>query len=208
LCRLDVLGLRGQDVALDSYVLGPEDDEMLDLGIYGECHLRCLVESEWGALWASRWLENFTAVRGWPVVTSGDVHVLRNPRLPETTVIRDDGWIANVADSAFLRRQDAFDGHLVPVRHELNLPLAAHAGLGPAINAALADNRAYPLVDVVNALGLGDRLWSPQALSAGSLNPSRVPVTDPRHVTANAVYAVFLPHAVTELLLAAQGRPG
>jgi len=196
-----VLGLNGQDGLLDTYVLTGDDREVLEQGIFGECHVRCLLDSRWGSLWASRWLGNFSAVRGWLVAAEADgLAVLRNPRLPEAVVIRDDGWMTLVGDHALARR----DGDLVPVRHEINLPLHDHPEVARAISTDLAAGRSHPIMDLVDALRLGDRLLSRQALAAGALRPSDIAVARDDHVTATAEYSKWIPGEAMRLLLSAR----
>ena len=101
-CGRIVLGLKGQDVVLDTFFLGGEDADrrLLRDGFYGDCHVFCLEQSGCGPIWGDRILKNFRDVRKLAVVEAAPpFHLLRNPNLPESVIISALGGYLVIADN-------------------------------------------------------------------------------------------------------------
>ncbi len=177
-CGDPVLDLRGQDIVLPTYYLRPQpsapDQEVLDAQAYGYAHLRCFVGSRWGRLWADRTRENLEGVRHFRVVfESDDLVLLRHEALStrDTIAIAGDGYYAAFADNGIRARRPTSGGALIPVRHEFNLEVTGRGAFADEIVRALRQGRSYPLLGLIDGLGLRRRLWSEAAVADGRLEP-------------------------------------
>src|SRR4051812_16703878 len=107
LCSQIVLGLRGQDINLDTFYLtsGVEDKAIFDAGVFGECHIACLVSSSWARLWGVRILQNLFNVRGFTLVYE-DVEWLigRNSRAKFSVLASKNGWFVTLPDDMMSKR--------------------------------------------------------------------------------------------------------
>ncbi len=117
-CGRIVLGLKGQDVVLDTFFLGGEDADrrLVRDGLYGDCHVFCLEQSDCGPIWADRILRNFRDVRNFAVAEAAPpFHLLRNPNLPESVMISALGGYLVVADNELAGRVERDADWLFPV---------------------------------------------------------------------------------------------
>jgi len=69
-CKLPVLGIAGQDDILDSYNFrtSEEDDLAISEGVYGHCHLKCLLKSSWKEFWKTRRVKNYVEIRQFKLI--------------------------------------------------------------------------------------------------------------------------------------------
>ncbi len=210
-CGDPVLDLRGQDIVLPTYYLrpppSPPDEEVLDAQAYGYAHLRCFVGSRWGPLWAARTRENMEGVRHFPVVLeSDDLVLLRHEVLStrDTIAIGSDGYYASFADDGIRARRPTPGGALIPVRHELNLEVTGRGAFADEIVGALRQGRSFPLLGLIDGLGLRRRLWSEAAVADGRLEP-RPDVEDDDDgelwIEAIADYHKFVPDDILDQVL-------
>lgn len=227
-CSLPVLGLSGQDFLLDTgyFLDDPADRAARAAHAYGDCHLRCLIESTWGSFWATRIRARFAATALRLAAAQSRITVFRNDPFGESAAVRDDGLFLTVTDLALKERAPVEGGTLVPVRHPLSVSLADRADLVRAVAAAFAAGEPFPLAAVISAFGVRQRLVFPLALAGGTLtaDPGTGPVASvapaPRRsgrpsgeegwITAVARYHLFLPtdmeQAITPTLVARDSR--
>jgi len=191
ICGSTVLGLAGQDTKLDTFLLRPgeQDDEVLANDAYGPCHLSCLIGSRWASFWAERTVQNLTFVRKLGALhRSDDLNVFRNRAIAETVAIRSNGWMASFADDALKTAEEVPEGLLVSVSTPAMLDVAADPALHEEIAAALAANRSFPLFEYVSRLGLADRLWFPDAIRRGRIDPGTADDVTTTAVSGTAGY--------------------
>jgi len=215
-CGQPVIGLVGQDTAVDTYLLrgGERDQEAVRAKAYGEVHLRCLVESAWGGFWADRLTANLVEARGFRTVAQdGQVSIYRNDRQRENVVVSPDGWVAWVTDDALALAAPAETGVLLPMRHELNLDLGTNSRLAAHLGAALQRDHAFPLLQLVVELDVYERLTSVTALEDGRLEAPTGPGAPryshpdhPGHFTTIASYRREFPTTIYKLLTEAGER--
>src|SRR5258706_7026781 len=173
-CGNRCLGLKGQDTLCDTIFLqqGHEDKKVIKAKDFGECHLSCLIKSEWGAFWASRIMENLVQVRHYAVIAhSKTTTLLRSDKLRTTYLIRDDGWIADIHDKALQKSTIVNAGYLLPVKEVFYLPLSDMPPLIDEIKSAFQNRHHYYLRDLLNALALRPYLIYPIAIEKGLLRP-------------------------------------
>jgi hypothetical protein len=218
-CDDPVVGLAGQDVSLDTFLLRSTDEDraVLESGFFGPAHFRCLVETALGSFWARRTVENMSSVRGFAVVADERPYtLLHNEGLAETIAVRDDGWRVHVEDSAISGLTAGDDGAYLPVAHELNLSLSDFTPLAEAISGSLRSGGSYSLAQVIDALGVMRRLLHPNAVHGGRLSAMRgIPPggqmqqpAERRHITALAEYRKFLPAQLVNLLHGSRSHDG
>jgi hypothetical protein len=173
LCADQVLGLRGQDVTLDTFYLCNQDEDQKALAndAFGECHLRCLINSKWGGFWARRIAGNLRDVRQFEcLLENEELQVLRNVRLAETIVVRSDGWFTFLPDLRLREARKTPEGLLLPVTEEMSVMLSGHSELIAEIEQELEAKRAVSLWDLTNRLGLSEHLLYPEAIRPGEVN--------------------------------------
>ncbi len=211
-CGDSVLDLRGQDIVLPTYLLRPEpsrrDQEVLEARAYGYVHLRCFVGSRWARLWAERIRENLEGVRLFPVVFESDGLVLLRHEvlsIRDTIVIGTDGYYASFGDVGIRARRPTPGGALIPVRHEFNLEVTGWGAFAEDIVRALQEGRSYPLLGLIEGLGLRHRLWSEAAVVDGRLEPRPGVEEDDDDgelwIEAVALYDTFVPDHVLSRVL-------
>jgi hypothetical protein len=219
-CGDPVLGLAGQDLLLDTYLLQDEaeDRAVLAAGAFGDVHARCLLESPWGRFWSLRTRQNLTEVRGLAAAAEGpEAGALLNDGTGEVTVVGHDGMVWSLLPRAFQERSPATGGCLVPVHNDFNLRIQ---DLGPAAGDVLqlaTTGGSYPLATLVTRLGAEAHLLDPDAIAGGVLEigaresgvrESGV-TADPRlsRIETRASYSQFLPTHVETLVAATLSTP-
>ena len=202
-CGDPVVGIAGQDIALDTFYLSTADTDnaVVNRGLFGLSHLSCLMESDVGAFWSTRIVENLTRVRSFPAIGSDNAHVLlRNDRLNETVAIGRDGWMVHLDDASVRRREPFDEGFLIPHRQELNLDLTDFPSAVADLSVSAASGDEYPLLSLLGLLHITNRLLVPRALERASLERVAISVN---FVAAAANYHKFVPRSVGVLAAAA-----
>jgi hypothetical protein len=178
ICKQRVLGLRGQDLNLDTFYLQGQhaDLQVIAENAFGECHMLCLLGSKWGSFWAERIAENMRHVRRFEsLIESEQFQMLRNARMTETIIIRTDGWIKFVSDRRLHEARKTTEGLLLPVREEMSVELSDDMALIADLERTLASNRPFSLWEFVSKLGLANRLLYPEAIRPGEIYPVQGP---------------------------------
>jgi hypothetical protein len=168
-CTQVVLGLRGQDLFLDSFFLQDSDADRraTAAGVLGHCHARCLAESEWAQFWAERVRENFEEVRRFELIVDDEAFtVFRNQALQEHILLRPDGWFVRVYHRELNDAYSRSAGVLIPVsetRSDL-AKLTSEVDLSP-------DNQSRrSLADLVSAMGVESFLYDRRGLDRASFH--------------------------------------
>lgn len=212
-CDRPVLELEGQHLFFDSYRLTAGDDEVLEAGAYGACHITCLLASRWGVFWSER-LSKQHIHR--VLVETPTLSASYNVACKEGLVVRRDGLVCTLARGDLHRLRPVEGGYLCQVKHaEYHLDLSDRGGLAEEIKAELLREGSYPLARLIDALGIGPTLFYPPALEQGQLvlgqRRSRLasatrqgPLWTKGYVAAGMVYDKFLPDDVVEVARAAQ----
>lgn len=206
-CDRPVLELVGQHLFFDTYRLTAGDDEVLEGGAYGACHITCLLASRWGAFWGER----LSRQHMHPVlIETPSLSVSRNAVCEETRVVRRDGLVCVLGKGDLHRLRPVEGGYLCQVTHaECYLDLSDRGGLAEDIKAELLRQGSYSLPRLIDALGIGPTLFYPPALEQGRLVLDRRqrrrkgPFWAKGYVVAGMVYDQFLPADVVEVARAA-----
>ncbi|WP_428264101.1 hypothetical protein [Haliangium sp.] len=197
LCRRPVLELRGQFTILHPYQL-EEGDEAIEHEAYGWCHLACLVGSEWGRLWHDRLRTHFLTVRGYHEVAEvGPMRVLQHPRTEDVVALDRDGVMLAFHPREAANKRAVAEGCLLRVRGEMNLEFddAEQVAL---IRAALSEDGQFPLLRLVDMLGIASVILTPRALERGALRFDKKLKRrwGGRWVSAHADYELLVPREV------------
>jgi hypothetical protein len=194
-CEACVLELDGQFEKLDSYFI---DDPLLENTV-GWWHASCLSQSDFGLPWFEARLRNFRDVRGYrSVVDTGSWTVVEHARTREVLALGRNGLLLDLSVQGG-RARPVEGGAVYPVAsNEFNIDLTGYSGGEAAIavmQAALVDTGSYPIADLLQQLGVADRVMHPPVLEAavfrfdGSLRRYFGSAT----MSAQAEYGVFIP---------------
>jgi hypothetical protein len=214
LCGNTVLGLAGQDIVLDTFLLRPgkRDDEVLAEEAFGPCHLKCLIGSRWASFWSERVSQNYTFVRKLRAVhRSDEVSVFRNRLIAETVVVRSNGWIGSFTDAELKVAETVPEGQLVPVSMQAAWDVTADRDLHAAIETAMAAQKPFSLFEYVSRLGLADRLWFAEAIRRGRIVRGTASNEDPAgsagvagsSISVELSYYKLLPADIAPLVMGA-----
>lgn len=169
ICEQFVFGLRGQDDFLDSALLSPGDDAIVNRAC-GACHLRCLLGTRWGSEWAGyrlrRWESNAQMTR----MYSDDTCVaLAHRQTKDIYVIQTDGMSWTFRRRMFDTFSRMASGWQLPIEEEFNFEIRGKGELIEKLQKRLSLNGEVPLVEVLQVLGVADKLYSPLVLAEGRL---------------------------------------
>ena len=176
-CGRIVLGLKGQDVVLDTFFLDGEDADrrLVRDGLYGDCHIFCLERSDCGRLWGNRILKNFRDVRHFGLIEStSPFHLLRNPNVPESVIVSDLGGYLIVNDNDLRERVEREVDWLFPVDSffEAILTQENQESIGIAFIRRMSEARITEhqgsMESLLDDLGIAEVLKDPGAIEGGS----------------------------------------
>jgi hypothetical protein len=190
-CGRPVLELRGQFTLLNSFYI---NDGVPPVESAGEWHLSCLHGSGYGAAWYEARRRNFVDIRKYDVILESEAWtVTRNPRTREPVALSPSG------DSLLLvfaeaRPRPVPGGAIYRVDEEYNLELDDREAI-KAIQGTLSTVGAFPLLAVMEVLGIADRVVHAEALEEGMLRVDHELRGEwqPGFVSARADYGVFVP---------------
>ena len=202
ICRLPVLELEGQFEFLQPYFTEEFDHPAFELA--GECHSTCLARNEHGRTWSEWRVRHFSTGRGYRLVGErGGWSVLVHPRFPEFLAFHVDGSSASGERPGKDRGRIVGAGRivegkvLVPFEEEFNLAYDDVALIGE-LQTQLARDGKYPVVRVLEALGIAGLVRWPQALEGAVFvfQKSLKREWGRRAVAMRVRYANFLPDPV------------
>jgi hypothetical protein len=207
-CHQTVLELTGQDIVCQEYFL--EDDAHViqavsDAEHYaaGHCHIKCLKHSRWGMLWAEGFRKHFSTTRNYQLVNQNlDWTVLRD-RWNSMMAIRYDGEVL-FFDVDKLRHAIATEqGYLLPVVMSFTIDPVGYApqpALYEAVQQRWSQDGYYPLIEMIQFVGVEDELLYPEAILTGKVVQAEVDPEDAGHwLDCEAHYHVFIPQEVYDL---------
>jgi hypothetical protein len=192
-CGLRVLELEGQFSILDSLYI---NDGSPPPETSGWWHARCLAESDVAPLWYEARLRNFRDVRGYqPVAEYARWTVLREPNRSKLLAFGRGGEILNLSRGHRKKARAADGGRIYPKTEEMFHLEFDDLDLAQTIQERLMNAGSYPLLDVLNAIGISDKLVHPEALDRGvfRFDKGLQRDWDKRSVSAGAEYGVFVP---------------
>jgi hypothetical protein len=201
ICQHPVLELDGQFEKFDSYYLDASDDAYQQ-DAYGWCHSFCLSNSRWGKFWSERLIQHKTELLGFEKICStNSLTVLRNPRVNEITILRNDGITFWLKPPVLYCEEDYQGGFVLPVLHEMNLELD-DSSLVNKIQQRLITSGSFPLQELVQALDLTQYLLYPEAIVDGTLQFDKKLKRewDGYWVSVLAKYKKFVPQEVVDIL--------
>jgi hypothetical protein len=204
-CGLPVLELEGQFEKLDSFFL-TEDMPAETAGMW---HSRCLVETdaEIAKAWYVARLSNFRDVRRYEeIATLERWTVVQHARTRETIAFGLDGRSLGLSFVGKPRRATGGAVYrIVEEKHNLDLD---DESVVASVQQGLSNDGTYPVLALIEALGLSERIVHPEALDRGALHFERALT---RHwgkhfVSARMEYGVFVPEELEPYVVAKVGR--
>lgn len=199
-CGRLVIEIEGQFEVLDSYYMenGVPPKESV-----GDWHTSCLLKSSYGPAWYEVKLKNFTKVRGNRVIgTTPNWSIVEHPRTHERLAFSQRGeLIGLVYPRGRLRKVEGGSVYRHEVR-EYNLELEDEA-LIHAIQESLLATKTFPVLALVEAMGLTEVMHHPEALEGSMLHFERAFRREwsPNFVVARWEYGVFVPAELEEYVL-------
>jgi hypothetical protein len=192
-CGLQVLELEGQFSILDSLYI---NDGSPPPETSGWWHARCLAESDVAPLWYEARLRNFRDVRRYqPVAEYARWTVLREPNRGKLLAFGRGGEILSLSRGHRKQARAVDGGRIYPKTEEMFHLEFDDLDLAQTIQERLVNAGSYPLLDVLNAIGISDKLVHPEALERGvfRFDKGLQRDWDKRSVSAGAEYGVFVP---------------
>jgi hypothetical protein len=174
-CSKPVLEIKGQFESFDSYFL---DDDGPLMESVGEWHSTCFSANPNGPGWRDVQLKNFIEVRGHRLIASTERwSVIESPRTLDRFALSSQG-------GSVYRHED----------REYNLELE-DLDVIRVVQDSLLSVKTFPILSLVEALGITDRLHHPEALEGGLLHYERAFQREwsDDFVVARWEYGVFIP---------------
>jgi hypothetical protein len=169
-CKQIVLGLKGQDEYLDSFYLqdGECDTEVARGGVFGWCHVQCLVRSQWSQFWRNRRLENFEQIRKYDVLLDDGerYRVLLNPTGGDLVIADCDGTFTQIESSCLRRTKCSDEICLIPMSHRLDVDLGVLSN--KEIAKEFSKARELSLIQLLRSLGIQSLLVEPRGIEGGA----------------------------------------
>lgn len=215
LCNQRVLGLVGQELILEAYYLRPDDDAWF-ADAYGPCHISCLISSRWGSKWSLYMQRHIQRVDNFTIIHSADdLIAYRTDRLPETRVVQHNGLVFNVQDNDIKHATQVNGGSLIRVAAELSLDFTKSPHVAEPVQRVLAANQVLALQDLLQHLGVWERMLYPIALEKGELRLDKQSLKILRRqsevthgwIWGKALYTQFVPEKVMNLINEMQHLP-
>lgn len=119
-CSRKVLDLVGQDEILDTNCLSGKESEIVDAGIYGACHSRCLEGSRWAKRWAEIRIHSLVSKRAFELLETSDATICADPRGSGTVICLPTYRCITVTDD---HTEIDGSGKLLSIFHEVNWKL-------------------------------------------------------------------------------------
>jgi hypothetical protein len=193
-CQLPVVELDGQFENLQAY---DAETGHPAAALAGECHSRCLVASAHGHAW-SGWRLGSYARRGYRRQAEQDGWtVLVHQRQPALVAVHETGCsVAAERRAARAAETVVESGILVAVDEPFSLSLD-NALLMADLKSRLRGEGRYPILDLLHALGVIDRMHWPQALANAAFvfDPALLEDWRSTAVAMQARYAKLVPAA-------------
>lgn len=166
ICRKPILGLKGQDLVLDSYLLtgSGEDKKILDNETFGSVHIKCLSEDAFAFnFWRTRLLEHYSA--GSFYKYKDDILINNNSA---EIMSFESIQIFSVRKIEIQSVDDAQNN--IASEHEINVDLTS---LGRndlnQISEALKKRNLFPLIELIGKLKISDFIINSETLSDASI---------------------------------------
>lgn len=180
LCNSKVLGLIGQDAFLDPYNLTSKcegDNLILNSEAFGECHIKCLIDSPFGILWSDilkrNDTENFTEES---IKFINDWFICRNERGRENRIRRSDGYFLTLNDKELKNPKKKNGYNLFDFEDLFDFELPEDVVLANS----LCLGGEFALLDILNNLKIAKNLVDPLILeqSLVIIDPKKVEKID------------------------------
>lgn len=170
ICKQRVLMLEGQDAELDTAVLRDDADStaILEQRAWGFAHARCLIDSEWGTVWARVLKRSLFDERGGTFVWQDDTAlVLHNDVVRACTVLYASGLALSFPDQSYEQRRTVAGGGLLPVSrgNTIQLDMETYRYVAQAFR----QHGRASLLRIEELLQIEDRLLHPDAMRLGVL---------------------------------------
>lgn len=192
-CGLRVLELEGQFSLLDSFYINNGSPPAATVGWW---HARCLAESDAAPLWYEARLRNFRDVRRYQTIAEYDQWtVLREPNRAAVFALGRGGQIISLSRGQRKRARATGGGYIYPKIEEMFHFELEDVDLVHAIQEQLLNSGSYPLLEVLNAMEVSDKLVHIEALEHGVFRFDKRLQRDwdARYVSAGVEYGVFVP---------------
>ncbi|HEY0191086.1 MAG TPA: hypothetical protein VGC42_08185 [Kofleriaceae bacterium] len=163
ICDLPVLELRGQFELMQPYFAGL-DEEPLEL--IGEVHTKCLVSSEHRERWVRTSVQHFSGVRGYAIVrTERDWTIMRHARLREVLAFHVSGESIDLP-ARQIKASPVDGGATIPRESDYHMTIDDRE-IVAELQRELTAAGKVPLAELVDALGIREKLYWPDILQSG-----------------------------------------
>lgn len=193
ICGNIVLGLRGQDLYLDTYFLQGDDSDILDNNAFGECHVKCLHSFRCRSLWRKRIIENFIYSRKFKPVESSLIghDVLWNPGMKEFVVVDPGSSFRFVGVRSLHEWKSVGAIYLRTIEEMLRVDLSGSVTLlEEVLQRGVLGGEGFPLIAMIDRLSIRQHILSLEAVEEGLL---WVQDTEETTLFMTAKYSEFLP---------------
>jgi hypothetical protein len=201
-----VISLEGEDTLFPPYLLSendPGDDEAIRLRTYGEYHFACLVASRWGSFWSSRLARHFILQGGFIELGEDDGFAFfGHINTGRVELVRSDGFHLTLEKRDLLHLRAEPSQTSVGRTREFTFHLEGSPHVVRAAQADLVHYGAYPLLKLVENLGVAPYLMNPAAVSRSFLRFSTdlKEHWDHGHITVMLDYPLPVPQPAVEFL--------
>lgn len=171
LCYRPVLGLVGQETTLPTYAV-PEDklEEILDAQVIDHVHATCLVESGYAAWWTKALSTLHSRNDDTTLLFESPQLILQHHRNTNDVIVTKDGLQVRFAPDDLCLLDEGLMAS-VAIKREYSLQLPDKSALLREVAARLEKDHSFPLMPIVDAFEIEDRLIDVPALENGSVKP-------------------------------------
>lgn len=205
-CSLPVLGLVSDDQYLDTFCLS-RDDEALRASAFGWSHTLCLLNTQWGKKWANYRLRHYSSVRRHSLIYSNsEWKLLHNHSLQEFVFIRTDGLFFCINQADLSTAEWTSEGFCLSISDVRQWNLAGFSPLATTIKEQLFLSNHYPLIRLLDALGISSVMMNIDRLKRGKLMQAHCqpPALLGDSLVARAEYPFLIPLQLSHLVPAIQ----
>jgi hypothetical protein len=192
-CGLRVLELEGQFSLLNSFYINNDSPPAETAGWW---HARCLAESDVATLWYEARLRNFRDVRRYQTVAEyAQWTVMQEPNRKKLLALGRRGQVLSLSRGRRKRVRVTDGGCIYSKTEEMFHFELGDVDLVHSIQEQLLSYGRYPLLDVLNAVGIADKLIHHEALEHGAFLFDKQLYQDwnIRSTSAGVEYGVFVP---------------
>lgn len=168
-CRRPVLELAGQDCYLPAYATHDAAPELIKSGVVGYTHGSCLLTSGHAESWTRLLADNVNQVA--KLLFSSDLLAVLWHENADQLIVIDVGKELRLGRAVVSTIKTLEQSFVVEKEYLYNLRFEGRAQLRDEVEQGLRASKSFPLLRVVDAFGVRDRLLEPSSLADAVLLP-------------------------------------